>query len=500
MPQPINYSDTTPAAPAGKVNNKWQADTPAGDNVTRNVSTYTPIATATTPGAVPTPPNDVTKFLAGDMTYQTVSTSSSLATDTDVTLGGLADKDILSYDAGSSKWKNKVVPLGFSATLFTHFADAGSVSTGETDLYSDTLAAGQFASNGDAILARYAGTFVNSTSTKQLRAYLDGNLVFDSGALVVGATDSWELQLILMRESSSNVRVSAVLVSSLADNAQYTKVTGLTLSSTMILKITGTAAGAGVADGDITASEALVYTTSAASGGGGGGGVLGPAGVHDCLIWCKGDYITGLSDGDPVKSWKNAIEGGPSMNYRAVVTPPVYKTGIINSLPVVRFAANGGLRSFIPFVPGSGESTVLMVLKMGNLSPTYTGILTSTRGGWGFYIKSNGKTALYTNGTNYDGSGAYTYGTSVFQIVTIVYGPVGVLTRAALATDFSDSSSAGFQDVGTAAQAVFALGDDETAGSRVLNGDIAEFLAYPRALSATEYGAVENYLKTKYGL
>ena len=70
MSQPINYSDTTPAAPSGKVNNKWQADTPAGDNVTRNVSTYTPIATATTPGAVPTPPNDGTKFLAGDMTYK----------------------------------------------------------------------------------------------------------------------------------------------------------------------------------------------------------------------------------------------------------------------------------------------------------------------------------------------------------------------------------------------------------------------------------------------
>ena len=72
MPQPLNYSDTTPAAPAGKVNNKWQADAPAGDNVVRNTSTYTPIATATTPGAVPTPPNDATKVMLGNATWGSV--------------------------------------------------------------------------------------------------------------------------------------------------------------------------------------------------------------------------------------------------------------------------------------------------------------------------------------------------------------------------------------------------------------------------------------------
>ncbi len=72
MPQPINYSDTTPAAPSGKVNNNWQADAPAGDNVTRNVSTYTPIATATAPGAVPTPPNDNTQVLLGNATWGAV--------------------------------------------------------------------------------------------------------------------------------------------------------------------------------------------------------------------------------------------------------------------------------------------------------------------------------------------------------------------------------------------------------------------------------------------
>ena len=273
MPQPINYSDSTPAAPAGEVNNKWQADTPGADNVVRNVSVYTPIATATAPGAVPTPPNDGTKFLAGDATWKTVTTTHSLATDTDVTLTSPADGDLLTYDAGSSKWENKPASGGggggASATLFDHYADVGSVSTTETNLFSDTLVANQFASNGSEVLAVYGGTFVSSSSTKQLRAYLGGTLVFDSGVLTVGATDGWELRLAMVRESSTNVRVIASFVSSLGETAQYTKVTGLTLSATNVLKITGTSAGAGVANGDVTASVGVVYTLRGTSGGGG---------------------------------------------------------------------------------------------------------------------------------------------------------------------------------------------------------------------------------------
>lgn len=74
MPQTINLNDTTPAASANFQNLPWKADAPNTDpTVERNVSVSVPKMTAVQAGIVPTPPNDGTKFLAGDATYKTIS-------------------------------------------------------------------------------------------------------------------------------------------------------------------------------------------------------------------------------------------------------------------------------------------------------------------------------------------------------------------------------------------------------------------------------------------
>lgn len=105
---PKNWNATNPAAPAFSKNVVYQAVAPDPDpNIVRDCSSYMPFATATVAGLVPTPPNDVTKWLRGDATWQTIV--NTLAGLTDVTLTSLADKDILMYDSGSSKWKNRSI-------------------------------------------------------------------------------------------------------------------------------------------------------------------------------------------------------------------------------------------------------------------------------------------------------------------------------------------------------------------------------------------------------
>lgn len=153
--------------------------------------------------------------------------------------------------------------------LFDHFVDAGNGTTVETDLYSDTIAASQLASNGDKLWADYSGIFVlSATATRQLRAYFGGTLIFDSGALsITGANASWDIEVSIIRVSSSVVRCSVTMNTSsaaLVAYSVYTEVTGLTLANTQILKITGQAAGVGAATDDIVAKLGSVEYIRAA--------------------------------------------------------------------------------------------------------------------------------------------------------------------------------------------------------------------------------------------
>lgn len=162
----------------------------------------------------------------------------------------------IEYDGIHAFTKANNIRYRPEGVLTENFTDAGNTSTTETDLYSYTTPANLFDVNGHKIEARYAGSFVNSTSTKQLKAYFGGTAIFDSGALTTTAASAWDVSIMCIRVSSTVVRCTTTMsdsgVATMAQS-QYTEVTGLTLTGTNILKITGTAAGAGAATNDIVA-------------------------------------------------------------------------------------------------------------------------------------------------------------------------------------------------------------------------------------------------------
>jgi hypothetical protein len=146
--------------------------------------------------------------------------------------------------------------MALSSITFFDVATTNTDGT-EDDLYSDTLAASLFADNGDKIRVEYSLTFAASaTATRRVQAYLGGTGILDSGALTFASGGAAFLRYTAIRESSSVLRVKAeFLVSgvSLQPIVTYTRITGLTLSAAQIAKVTGIAAGAGAAPGDITA-------------------------------------------------------------------------------------------------------------------------------------------------------------------------------------------------------------------------------------------------------
>lgn len=157
--------------------------------------------------------------------------------------------------------------------LFDHYANVGNVGTGEDDLYSDSIAAGQLAANGDKLHAVYSGTWVgHATATRELRVYFGGSLVFDSTAYSSTVGGPFNAALDVIRVSASVVRVaSAVMLPSYTalgnlpiNFSDSVEVTSLTLANAQILKITGEAASTGAATNDIVARLASVVFVPAA--------------------------------------------------------------------------------------------------------------------------------------------------------------------------------------------------------------------------------------------
>lgn len=144
---------------------------------------------------------------------------------------------------------------GGTITLDVKYADAGNTTTTETDIFTYTTAVNRLATNGDRIQTQGAGVFVSSgTATRQMRMYFGGTLIFDSGALTVYLAAAWVVTSTITRVSGTVIRYEVSMTTEGAALAAYTasgEVTGLTLSNTNIIKITGTAAGVGAATNDI---------------------------------------------------------------------------------------------------------------------------------------------------------------------------------------------------------------------------------------------------------
>lgn len=201
-------------------------------------------------------------ILANSMTFDSGSNDPVLDWTTD---GELAlTNGLFSLEAGTSATQANV-----GGVIFDHFADAGNTGTGEDDLYTDTLAANTFGTNGDKVVAQYGGIFVGAAlSTQELKVYFGGTLIYDSGALSIGvATNNWTVYVTVIRETSTVVRCDVSLSTdfgTLFPYSTYTRITGLTLTNTQILKITGESAGAGAVDNQIVAKEGYIEWKPAA--------------------------------------------------------------------------------------------------------------------------------------------------------------------------------------------------------------------------------------------
>lgn len=170
------------------------------------------------------------------------------------------------YNGSFYQTKASALRYGLGGCIADFTTDANNSGTSETDLYSYTTPASTLANTGEKIIARFAGTFNDASSTAQLRAYFAGTLIFDTGAATVGTVGSWDLTLMIIRTGSSTARaiVTLVTASMAYTYSQDKALTQLTFTNTNILKVTGTAGGASGGSNDITAKLGSIDWRAAA--------------------------------------------------------------------------------------------------------------------------------------------------------------------------------------------------------------------------------------------
>ena len=223
-------------------------------------------------------------------------------------------------------------------------------------------------------------------------------------------------------------------------------------------------------------------------------GYTGPGGVGDNtsnMLWLRADLGTSsTADNTAVATWTDQSGAGTNASQGNAGNRPTFRTNQVNSLPVVRFNGSSSFFNCPSVFPTNSDYSKITVTRIAN-----TGVNNNIISGTSVHALFLGGTSspqLYHSGTFVTSSTPITVGQ--FSLIT------GTFTHASrLGELFMNGSAAGSATTST-------VNTDNTlqigafASGNLLNGDIAEAIAYRVLLNSAQRIIVENYLAAKYNL
>lgn len=216
-------------------------------------------------------------------------------------------------------------------------------------------------------------------------------------------------------------------------------------------------------------------------------------------LWLPVNNLVGYSDNDTVPTWTDFSGLGFDGTPPVVASRAVYKTGVVNSQPVLRFAGAGTSHDYYQFgnvMASAAAGEVFIVVKVDADPPPDV----SQSGLWKFDPTEEVTHYPYTDGVIYD-----TFGTTARKTT-------GNPTASLAAWNIYNVSSAagawtsrinGVQHYTTATNTVGwsatpLIGYSNS--DRGLDGDIAEVIVYNAVLGSTDRTTILDYLAAKYGI
>lgn len=219
-------------------------------------------------------------------------------------------------------------------------------------------------------------------------------------------------------------------------------------------------------------------------------------------LWLKADAITAHSDGDALATWVDATSFGNNATQASGPAQPIYKTGIQNSLPAVRFDGSSAFMSLPDFSAFTGGEA-WVVLKT-NADPQPVGNETKTCPPLGdFGTDAFGDHYPYTDGVVY-----YDFGSTARKTVgdpTPSLASWHILNLISVSGEWTlNINNAGTPTYTTATNTVAfnstpLLGKSTgSLGPFFFAGDIGEVMLYDAKLSSAQRSSDYSYLYNKW--
>lgn len=245
----------------------------------------------------------------------------------------------------------------------------------------------------------------------------------------------------------------------------------------------------------------------------------GPAGVGTSannVLWTKADVavyndagVTLASNGNNVQRWNDVSGNADHAEQATLANRPNYITGVVNSLPVIRYTA-GNNDLLMSTTVGSGNSaSVWAVASYASLPSANPAIVQGAPAGSGTSVapgdKSIGMWVSNAAGTRVWGRGVQSNNTqqNISQVTTLNANTFYIINNmydgAASINQFVNSSAAGNVAYNGTLKSWsdFSIGRQ---GTESWNGDISEIIAYNTALNVAQRIIIDNYLSSKYDI
>lgn len=183
---------------------------------------------------------------------------------------------LATIEAGTFEYNNALYQsngalnrLGTGGVIKDFTSDVGNSGSTETDLYTYTTKASTLATTGEKLVAKYSGNIVGSaTASRAIAVYFAGTSIFSASSLTVSTSANFAVEVRIICTGATTARATVIVTIdgvSLTSPVTETDLTGLTLTGTNILKITGTSSGTGSASNDILAKMGDIFWYAAAN-------------------------------------------------------------------------------------------------------------------------------------------------------------------------------------------------------------------------------------------